>query len=223
MYCIDLHHVQVGIGSCFLEKEKTSNSIMHWNKQHDKFFTVAYVNPNNVGIFSTPDLDTVFVNSTYNMEYSLARKYYKATFLWRQHHGHGDCVSLLRNADALCHYEVTIVVLVETSTPLTSDFYTANIHGSTWNSQQAQSCSYGFCTTKSHSTSSLTLGRALPGRTWALPVLKISVACVWLFYHLEAYYLKCVRELRCLNNRFCFGNLAYTADMFLNSGHFIDM
>jgi hypothetical protein len=100
-----------------------------------------------VGIFSTPNLDTVSVNSTCDMECRLVRQHYKTILSWR-HHDHCDWVFLLRNADVVSNYQVTIVALVEPCKPLTSKSYVANVHGSTWNSQQAQSLSYGFCTAK---------------------------------------------------------------------------
>jgi len=61
MYCVEVHHVQVDvhIDSCLLKKGITSNTIMHRNKQYVNFWTVAYVQPNNVGIFSTPEPDTL--------------------------------------------------------------------------------------------------------------------------------------------------------------------
>ena len=73
MYYIELHHAQVGIhiDSCLLEKGKTSNTIMYWNKEHINFWTVGYVHPDNVGIFSTSDLDTVSVPpATWNVDLS---------------------------------------------------------------------------------------------------------------------------------------------------------
>jgi hypothetical protein len=58
MYCIELHHVQVGTDSCFLEKGKNSNSINHWNKQHVNFW-LSHIFTLTMWGFSEPQILTL--------------------------------------------------------------------------------------------------------------------------------------------------------------------
>ena len=104
--------------------------------------------PNNVEIIITPDFDTVSVNSTCDVECSLGREHNNTIFSWSQHHSHCEWASLLRNVEAACPHQVPIAALVESLYVLNLKCYVANIHGSTWNSQHAQSSSYGFFTVK---------------------------------------------------------------------------